>query len=80
MKRDPSRKTIHSFMNKHRKTGLLIDKKQNRKYLVLAEGKLDGTLKITEKSSSRDWSVKVLNCTNGSSVALKVLGTFSSAP
>jgi hypothetical protein len=38
--RVPSRQTIHSLVNKHRTTGLLIDKKQKRKRPVLAE-KLD---------------------------------------
>jgi hypothetical protein len=40
MKRVPSRKTIHSLVNKHKSTGLLIDNKQKQKRWVPTE-KLD---------------------------------------
>jgi hypothetical protein len=39
--RVPSRQTVHSLVNKHRTTGLLIYKKQKHKLQVLTEGKLD---------------------------------------
>jgi hypothetical protein len=39
--RVPSRKTVHSLVNKLRTTGLLIDKKQKHKRRVLTE-KLNG--------------------------------------
>jgi uncharacterized protein YjiS (DUF1127 family) len=37
----PSRQRIHNFLNKHRLTGLLIDKEQKHKLRVLSEEKLD---------------------------------------
>jgi hypothetical protein len=40
MKRVPSRQTVHSLVNKHRSTGLLIDKKQEHKRRVLTVEKL----------------------------------------
>jgi transposase len=36
-----SRQTFHNLLNKHRSTGLLIDKKQKHKRRVLADEKLD---------------------------------------
>jgi transposase len=39
--RVPSKQSIHNFVNKHKTTGLLIDKKTKHKRRVLAEEKLD---------------------------------------
>jgi hypothetical protein len=55
--RVPSKQTIHSLVNKLRTTGLLIDKKQKHKRLVLTE-KLDDIGARIEHTSRK--SLKLL--------------------